>query len=183
MVRSVSARTPRAFEAFARAHHEALVGVATRLCGDAAEGRDLVQDAFERALRNFHRFDPTTDARAWLSTIVHNAFIDRCRKRARAPRTEPVEVIEATLAPAAEDDTPPPWAEVTAEELRAAIEELEPDFRDVYTLYSVEERSYEQIAATLGIQVNTVGSRLSRARRKLRATLTRRMAERAEGTR
>jgi RNA polymerase sigma-70 factor (ECF subfamily) len=172
MVRRVRAGNAHPFDALARAHHDALVGFATRLCGDAAEGRDVVQDAFERALRSFDQFDSSADGRSWLLTIVHNTFIDRCRKRARAPRTEPVEAIDRVAVPVEAEDAPPPWADVTADELRAAIEKLEPEFREVYTRHANERRSYQEIADALGLPVNTVGTRLARARRKLRAILT-----------
>ena len=174
IVRAVPAVAAHPFEVVARAHQDALILFATRLCGDASEGRDVVQDAFERAFRRFDTFDPSTDARAWLFTIVHNVFIDRCRKRVRAPRTELVDDVEAPAA--SEEDAPPAWTEITGEELRAAVDELEPDFREVYVKHAVDGLSYQEIATALALPTNTVGTRLARARRKLRAILTRRHA-------
>jgi RNA polymerase sigma-70 factor (ECF subfamily) len=154
------------FEAIARAHHGALVRFATQLCGDASEARDLVQDTFERALRRFDSFEPGTNARAWLFRILHNAFIDRCRKRTATPKTEWVESIAAP-----ETDAPPAWASITREQLRAAIDQLDPSFRLVYVRHEIDGRSYQEISAELAIPMNTVGTRLARARRKLKAIL------------
>jgi RNA polymerase sigma-70 factor (ECF subfamily) len=160
------ARDP--FDALVRANHGALVAFATRLTGNAAEAHDVVQDAFERALKGFGRLTPESNARAWLFTIVNNAFIDRCRARAAAPRTESSEMVD----PAASEKRPPPLStRVTAEQLRAAIEQLEPEFRAVYVKHALEERSYQEVATDLGIPVNTVGTRLARARKKLRGIL------------
>ena len=157
------------FEVVARAHQDALVGFATRLCGDAAEGRDVVQDAFERALRRFDTFDPATDARAWLFTIVHNVFIDRCRKRVRTRGTELPDDL-----PAPEQEAPPSWTEISGDQLRAAVDQLEPEFRDVYMKHAVDGLSYQEIATALTLPTNTVGTRLARARRKLRTILSQR---------
>ena len=60
---------------------------------------------------------------------------------------------------------------MTAEQLHAAIQQLEPEFKAVYVKHALEERSYQEIATDLGIPVNTVGTRLARARKKLRAAL------------
>src|SRR5262245_25035101 len=61
-----------------------LYGLARRLCRNEADARDLVQDTFEHALRASVQTFPA-NPRAWLATIMHNIFIDRCRKTARRP--------------------------------------------------------------------------------------------------
>jgi RNA polymerase sigma-70 factor (ECF subfamily) len=142
-----------------------------KLCGNAADARDLVQDAFERALRGYAQLGPDANERAWVITILHNLFIDRCRRKKREPRTEPVDEVSV---PAAEPTPPPPaWTAITPAQLRQALGELSEEFRVVYQLHAIEGRSYKEISAELNLPQATVGTRLIRARRKLRELLER----------
>ncbi len=168
----------RRFSAFAREHEGILRATALRLCGNPTDANDLVQDTFERGLRSLARFQPGTDGRAWLLTILHHLFIDRCRSRTREARSDtPAEELEERIA-APEAEAQPSWASISTEQLRAALTKLPEDFQAVYRMHALENRSYQEIAATLGIPKATVGTRLIRARRKLRELL---MPHTAEG--
>jgi RNA polymerase sigma-70 factor (ECF subfamily) len=158
---------PATFEAIAREHGAAVQAFALRLAGTPDAAHDLGQDCMERALRRFDTFTPGTNARAWLFAILHNAFIDRCRRRSAHRRTEDVDAMDV---PAPDPIEPPAWAAVTSDQLAAAVARLDEEFRAVYRLH-VDGQSYQHIAAQLGIPVNTVGTRLSRARSKLRVLL------------
>ena len=158
----------RSFESLAATHYEPLLRLATRLSGSAGEGSDLVQDTFERALRRFDSFEHGTNARAWLYSILHNAFIDHCRRRVE---TLPVEAADFAAPAEDEEAAPPRWSSISPDQLRVAMDGLTPDFRAVYTMHALEDRSYREIAVALGIPGNTVGTRLARARRKLKALL------------
>jgi RNA polymerase sigma-70 factor (ECF subfamily) len=161
----------RSFATFARQHEQVLQATALRLCGNPTDARDLVQDTFERGLRNLERFQPGTDGRAWLITILHRLFIDRCRARTRERRADvPVEDMEERIA-APEADELPAWAAIDPEQLRAALARIPEDFSAVYRLHALEGRSYIEISEKLGIPKATVGTRLIRARRKLRELL------------
>lgn len=162
------------FERLARENEPLLRAVARRLTGSDADAHDLVQDTLERALRHFDRFARGTNARAWLFTILHNLFIDRCRARRPEARAQPVE--DVPLA-APELEPPPAWTQVTAEQVRDAVARLEPEFRTVYELRTLDGLSYDDIATRLGIPKATVGTRLSRARTRLRALLEPLVAE------
>jgi RNA polymerase sigma-70 factor (ECF subfamily) len=149
-----------------------LKALATRLCRHEADARDLVQDTFERALRQFDR-DRPLNPRAWLATILHNLFIDRCRAQARRPAHEPL--TDAADTAERDPEPEPAWTRVTLEDVRGALGEVEPDFRRVYEMHVFENRSYDEIASELGIQRVTVGTRLHRARHKLRSVLSQRV--------
>jgi RNA polymerase sigma-70 factor (ECF subfamily) len=161
----------RDFDALVRAHHGALLAFATRLCRDAADAHDLTQDALERALRRFESLTPGSNARAWLFTILHNAFIDRCRRKNAAKMTPLEEEDIAAPTSSTQPAAPPAWTTITPEQLRAAVDSLDEGFRDVYRMHALEGRSYEEISRELGVPTNTVGTRLARARRKLKAIL------------
>jgi RNA polymerase sigma-70 factor (ECF subfamily) len=158
-----------AFDALVRQHGPALQAFATRLCGSNADARDLVQDTHERALRRFDTFAPGTNARAWLFTIMHRAFIDRCRRRAVERRR--IDDIDDLQVPAPEPIEPPAWASVSPDQLARAIAALEDEFRSVYKMHALQSLSYKEISEQLGVPVSTVGTRLNRARQKLRALL------------
>ena len=138
---------------------------------DASRSRDLVQDTYERAIRNLHRLTPGSNLRAWLYTILANRFQDLCR----AERTR-------ALVPLDDDhpDTPEPepaarWAAVTPADLKAALSDLSPNLRTTYEYREFERLSYEQIGRITGVPVATVGTRLSRARARLKEILIARL--------
>jgi RNA polymerase sigma-70 factor (ECF subfamily) len=161
----------RAFAALVREHEPVLHGIALRLCRDPAEARDLVQDALERALKGFTRLQPGSNARSWLASILRNRFIDLCRRGVHAPRQLPdLEQVADTVGHQ-EREPEPHWASITQEQLRTAVDSLAEEFRSVYLLHAIEGRSYVEIAERLGIPKATVGTRLLRARRKLRERL------------
>ena len=159
----------RAFARAVREHEGLLLGLARRLCGNDADAADLVHDTYERALRSWDRYDEQGSLRSWMVAILNNLFIDRCRKHRRTPRTEAIEDHELA---APEPGAQPVWSRVTAQQVDAALATLGPEFRRVYELH-VRGRSYDEIAAELRIAKPTVGTRLIRARKKLKEALLR----------
>jgi RNA polymerase sigma-70 factor (ECF subfamily) len=138
---------------------------ARALVGDAVRADDLVQDALERALTRLDTFQPGTNMRAWLFTILRNAFINDLR-RARLTPAAP-ETIEGLMAPA------PASQEhgLALGDLRRALDRLSPEMREVVLLIGLEGLSYEEAADILEVKVGTVKSRLSRGREALRKLL------------
>ena len=159
----------RAFAEAVREHEALLVGLARRLCGNHADAADLVHDTYERALRGWARYADRGNLRSWMVAILNNLFIDRCRKTRRTPRTETLDDLELA---APEPSPPPAWANVTDQQLEAALATIGIEFRRCYELHMLG-RSYDEIAAELKIAKATVGTRLIRARRKLRDALVR----------
>jgi RNA polymerase sigma-70 factor (ECF subfamily) len=155
-----------------------LLALARRMCASEADAADAVHDTLESALQAGDRLQAVENLQAWLVTILHRRMIDLFRRREREqlgdPPEEPAVTQETPLADA------PLWTKIGGEQLRAAVERLEPEFREVFTLHAFERRSYRDIAAALDIPQNTVGTRLLRARRKLRVLLLGGRAE--EGT-
>ena len=167
--------TRRGFEDEALVHLDALYGLALRLTGgDEARAGDLVQEAVLKAFRAWDRFEPGTNSRAWLMTILRNAFINDWRRRQRRPvelgyeedeeRVRPTELFEA-------DPEGRLFDRIIDREVVSAIEELPEEFRLPVVLSDLEGLSYQEIAELLGIPVGTVKSRLFRARRRLQRRL------------
>ena len=161
-------------------HEKALLRRARRLVGHEADARDLVQETLERALRTFHAFRPGTAVWAWLRTIMNSVWIDGWRRRQAAAKICHLPSVDlAGYEPEA------PAGEAVDEEilqrLPAAIAQLPPIFRQVLELRLQENRSYGEISDLLGIPSRTVGTRILRARRQLRAILEEQIAGAAEG--
>jgi RNA polymerase sigma-70 factor (ECF subfamily) len=161
------------FELF---EHEAVLrATAAHLCRKAWETDDLVQDTFERALR-FLQSGHLRPAhlRAWLVSILRNAFIDRIRRK--AVTFEPLADGSDAKTPVAPDADPEPaWAGLSLAEVQAALAELDEDQRRAFELHYLEGLSYRDVATRMAIPQNTVASRLFRARKALRRVLDRKM--------
>jgi RNA polymerase sigma-70 factor (ECF subfamily) len=158
------------FATLAQSHLPVLRGYAHKLCGNEADAGDLVQDALERGLRNYATFSPGGNARAWLCTILYNVFVDRMRQR-KARSAALLEVEHA--AAEAEEHEPPQWAAITTAQVTAALADLDEEFRVVAQLRIIDGLSYGEIAERLSMPRNTVGTRLLRARERLRSVLER----------
>ena len=170
-----------AFEADALAQLDSLYRTALRLTRMPADAEDLVQETYLKAFRATHRFEPGTNLRAWLLTILHNSARNRARDRARDAVTVDSQTVEraADVGPgaglAAPGDTPESLLlrDTLGSDLQAAIDALPGAFREAVWLRDVEEFSYAEIAAMLSIPIGTVMSRISRGRRMLFERLNR----------
>jgi RNA polymerase sigma-70 factor, ECF subfamily len=132
------------------------------------EAWDLVQDTLERALRGFHQFRPGSNVRRWLFRIMHNLFIDRYRRRAHEQRTMPIDDFDLA---APEPEAAPPWEAMGDLDLKTLLGGLDRPFRQVLELHFLEKLSYQDISRSLHIPAATVGTRLLRARNKLRVLM------------
>jgi len=142
--------------------------------GDRARAEDLVQTAFEKALRNRARFEGGTSLEAWLAKIVTNQFLDDVRS-ARAKAERHSVPIEAGREPANPEPEPlnPHLEFITMEQVRDAVEQLGPKQRLVFIEFHFNRKSYQEIADEHGFSKGTVASLLSRARVNVRKILLR----------
>lgn len=154
-----------AFDAIVQQHESYLLGLAVRLSGNRAVAEDLVQDTFKRALRRFGELRPDSPIRAWLATILTRLFLDHNKHN---------RVVERAIAKlSTEDDiaNDPIPREISHAALRDAIEQLEPELREIIECH-LAGMAYKQIAAELRIPIGTVSSRMKRARERLKELLT-----------
>src|SRR5215510_9846228 len=151
---------------------EPLFATAMRLTRNRADAEDLVQDTVVRALRFRDRFEPGTNLRAWLYTILHITWRNRVRDTAREATdvdSDRIEALAATADGPAEVETPERVllrATMDAD-LKDALDELPEAFRQAVWLRDVEEFSYAEIARMLDVPIGTVMSRISRGRHLL----------------
>lgn len=144
---------------------------ARRLMGNDSDAHDLVHDTVERALRSIEQFEQGTNLRAWLYTIMVRRARDQFRAR-RAREFVPVALDDLPATPQS-DDPPAPWRSISDQQLQAALQRLPEAFREVFELHAFGHLAYADIAARLDIPVATVGTRLKRARDRLRDLLER----------
>lgn len=138
---------------------------ATGLTGNREAADDLVQDTLEKAWARISRWERRGDLRAWLFSILHNAFIDRVRAERRSPVADVGDELPAAPVRPTQSDM------LEVRDLDRALLQLPVEQREVLLLVAVEQMRYEQVAEALAIPVGTVMSRLSRARERLRAIL------------
>jgi RNA polymerase sigma-70 factor (ECF subfamily) len=177
-VTRVDADARRRFEEVMLPHLDGVFRLAMWLVGNRSEAEDIVQETFVQALTSFQRFEPGTNARAWLLSIMRHVRAKRLRNRRHAPIEE--DAAENIAQAPAVDQTP---QHVTDAEVLEALADLPVHFQEVVLLSDVEELSYREIASVLDIPIGTVMSRLHRARRMLRVALAEYAASCGIGTR
>ena len=169
----------REFEEVALVHLDALYRSALWLTQNRAEAEDLVQEACLRAFRNFHRFNPGTNCRAWLLTILRNIFLNRRRRAEREVLEEDPAVWESSpesatlLASGSENPEEELLQTLLHGDVDRALRALPLAFRETVVLADLEGLSYKEVAQVLGCPIGTVMSRLSRGRHLLRQALGR----------
>jgi RNA polymerase sigma-70 factor (ECF subfamily) len=160
--------------AFGIEHIDSLYRYAIVLTGNRVDAQDLVQETYVRAMEAFHRLREDSNVKAWLVTILRNLWLNELRKRRKGPQLVDVDA-DSHLADGLVREGRDAYQMLESEEdtkrVRAAIDQLPPDFREILVLREFEELSYQEIAAVLNCPAGTVMSRLGRARAKLRALL------------
>lgn len=162
------------FEREALAHLDAVYRTALRLSGNPAEAEDLAQETMLKAFRSWHRYQPGTNAKAWLLTILRNTFINEYRRARHRPDVVDVNAIEPFTVFRDVQEVDPEgafFAGLVDDDVARAIDRLPEEFREVLLLSDVEDLSYAEIAEAIDAPVGTVKSRLFRARQILQRTL------------
>lgn len=157
-----------AFGEVARRHAPGLVSLCGRLVGDARAGEELAQDALARAFARLDSFRGECSFRHWLYRIAVNGCRDQLRAGGRADEHAVLTGDEPWSASDPERDA---GAREELAALGRALASLPAAYREAFTLFFVEDRSYDEIAAATGVRVNALKVRVHRARQMLRAIL------------
>ena len=154
---------------------DGLYGYAMSLTRNHAQAEDLVQETYVRAIPAMGRVQTHSNMKGWLFTILRNIWLNELRKWRNRPQ-----LVEIDHADGVADSVVEPSrnshdlyvSKIETEQVRAAIQELPVDFREIILLREYEDLSYQEIASVLNCPVGTVMSRLARARRTLRTLLS-----------
>jgi RNA polymerase sigma factor (sigma-70 family) len=154
------------FRQKALSHLDEAYNLARWLTRDQHDAEDIVQEAVLRALRGFANFRGD-DARAWLLTIVRNT----CYTWLKRQKNHQASIDNDTDINSVETDNADPFSvlssSIQTEQLRVAVEELPPEFREVIVLKDLQGLTYREIAKIVSVPIGTVMSRLARGRRRL----------------
>jgi len=178
LVRAAQGGDPAAFAEIVRRYQRAVYRVAYALTRNESDADDLAQEAFVRAFRALGRFRAGEPLYPWLSRIVTNLAFSLFRRRKRRPETSLEPLVEAGMQWGTDDDPADKVAErERVQHMQESFAELKPEHQAVLALRVIEDRSYDEIAKTLGVPIGTVMSRLSRARTELKQRLKARTGE------
>ncbi len=171
----------KAFKALTEKYYARIFRVMLAMTHKEDLALDLTQDTFVKALQGIPQFEMGSSFYTWLYRIAHNVFLDRYRRtRTAGYQKEFDDGVKASVAEGAAIGRPmEPSRAVEAQErlviVSEAMEQLRPEHREILVLREIEDQSYEEIAATLGLKIGTVMSRLFAARMRLREILEQRL--------
>lgn len=153
-----------------------MFNLALRITGDRDAADDCAQEAFIRAHRALHRYDPSLPLAPWLLRIATNASLNYVQRW--HAHEQPVEELPERAEP---EESNPEAISIRREELGEVVEAinaLTPRYRAALTLRHLHELSYQEVAEALDLPIGTVKTHLFRARAALLKELERRRGER-----
>ena len=139
----------------------ALRGFAWSLSHNASDADDLVQEALIKAWSHRDRFEPGTNLRAWLFTILRNTYYSTVARGRREVRDEAGKYAATLTAPASQD-----WS-IALHALQEALMQLPNEHREALILIGAAGLTYEEAAEICGCALGTIKSRVNRARARL----------------
>jgi len=158
------------WEDIVHTHSARVYRLAYRLTGNPHDAEDLTQEVFVRVFRSLSSYTPGT-FEGWLHRITTNLFLDSARRKQRIRFEGLADEMAHRLA--GSEPTPAQAFDDSHldDDVQAALKALPPEYRAAVVLCDIEGFSYEEIAATLGVKLGTVRSRIHRGRAQLRAAL------------
>lgn len=172
LVQQVLSGDRKAFERLVRQYERLVLHIVNPMIGNTADREDLCQEIFIKVYQRLHGFEFRSRLSTWIGTIAWNACVNFLQKK-RPLTVGDLFAADETLSP----DSPPTPEDLLikkqeAKHLTAAIEQLPVAQKTVLLLFHHDDLGLEEIAQILGIPVNTVKSHLFRARKNLKAILT-----------
>jgi RNA polymerase sigma-70 factor, ECF subfamily len=171
LMRRLAAGSREAAGELFRRHHQQVYALCLRMSGDTAEAEDVTQDVFLRVLRHAASFDGRARFSTWLFRTTRNAYLNHRRTMTRERNKHLRLAREPQADPGPDEDASPPPKALAR--LRAALDSLEPDKREVVVMKRFHGLSYEEIGAVCGCTAGAVRVRFHRALQALRNTYVR----------
>ena len=183
LVRSVRGGNQACFEVLMRRYNQRLYRVARSIIHNDDEAEDVMQQAYINAYLHLGQFEDRAKFSTWLTRITIHEALSRVRKAGRLVRLddrgEGVESVTDRITSPGQDPEQAAYSGELAREIEGAVAELPDAFRGVFMLRDVEGLSTLETAECLGLNEDTVKTRLHRARAMLRRELTARMGDAA----
>ena len=161
-----------AFEELVRLYEKRVLALTNRMCRNPEDAAEAAQEAFISAWQGLKFFRGDSSFSTWLYRLASNACVDLLRREGRHQTAAGPSLNDEEANIDVADTAATPHEAAEQQELRELIEEglqaLSPDHRQVLILREMHQLSYDEIAQSLDIDVGTVKSRISRARKQLR---------------
>ena len=162
-----------AFEQLVRLYEKRVYALTSRMCRNSADAEEAAQEAFLAAWQGLPFFRGDSSFSTWLYRLASNACVDILRREGRHQPNLSLDDEDAAID--RPDGALSPHDEAERSELRQQIEDglaaLPPDYRQVLILRELHQRSYDEIADILSLDLGTVKSRINRGRKRLRKIL------------
>jgi RNA polymerase sigma-70 factor, ECF subfamily len=156
-----------------------LYNVALKYTGNAFDAQDIVQETYLMAFDKFSQLKDPDRIKPWMLRILRNIFLKTCQKetaRQQLQKTDYIDYLKSCVDKKDADDLLALAADTRL--VNQAIESLPVKYKEVLTLYYLEDMRYKEIAKTLDIPIGTVMSRLNRAKEGMKMTLLKQLRDR-----
>ena len=161
-----------AFAHLVRLYEKRVLALSTRMCRNREDAAEAAQEAFLAAWQGLPFFRGESQFSTWLYRLASNACVDLLRREGRRRASAGPSLDDEELNLDVPDPAPSPQDAAERQELREEIERglsaLSPEHREVLILREIHQLRYDEIADSLSLDVGTVKSRISRARKQLR---------------
>lgn len=170
-----------AFEELMRRYKKVIFAYARAATGSHQDAEEITQDVFVKVYRAAHRFNEKYSFTTWLYTIASNTCKNKLRSR--KPRPVSLDDDESPVVAVSADAGPLDMynQKIAVSEVRGAIDELPPKYREVLFLRYVQGLSYKKISAVLGLSMGNVEARIFRGKEKVRRHLSQKLDKAAVG--
>lgn len=169
---------PNNFDRLFAEYHDMVHGIGLRILGTHEDAEDVTQEVFTKVWRSIDNFNHASSPKTWIYRIAVNTAIDHGRKPwkkvdlcGNPPGCEGEENANLPLLVNRETAEGRLLAREKEATLSRAIERLRPHLKDVFVMKELQELSYDEISAILGLSMGTISSRLNRARKALQESL------------
>lgn len=164
-----------AFGQLVRLYEKRVFALTLRMCRNPEDAAEAAQEAFLAAWQGLRFFREESSFSTWLYRLASNACVDLLRREGRHRAAAGPSLDDEALNLDVPDRSASPQEQAERGELRAQIEAglaaLPPDYRQVLILRELHQRTYDEIAEILSLDLGTVKSRISRGRKQLRKFL------------
>ncbi len=160
------------FKQHAYPHMKLLYNVALKYCGNVFDAEDIVQETYMMAFHKFHQLRDKSKCKPWLLKILRNNFLKSYHKNKAQKKLSEADYVEFLKSSLAQDDAEHILSRVSGRQaVLDALDQLPDKYKEILTLYYMNDLLYKEIAQTLDIPIGTVMSRLTRAREGLKTIL------------
>jgi len=170
----------QAFKRLTYPHMKLVYNVALKYTGNVFDAQDIVQETYLMAFKKFHQLKEASSCKPWLLRILRNNFLKNCQKNKNQQRLSESDYIEFLKNHMRQKSAEELVVDKSGKNLlEAAIDRLPLRYREVLTLYYMDDMLYRDIADLLDIPLGTVMSRLTRAREGLKKNLLKQRAHKS----